>query len=156
MVLAYFSGIISQLQALNSSKLEPILSITVCSFSVFSYHSRKTDISGSSNIVDTLPSSKAYELIAELCLKEEQLRDNGYPRAGEKPGTAIICKAQSAVPNNERDRYCRRCGKTFTLDQYDEECIDQCNYHPKSPGFRRGNYSTIFASFIELCGYLSK
>lgn len=95
-------------------------------------------MSGSTNIVDTIASSKAYELIAELCLTEDQLKNNGYPRAGAKPGMASIFTSQKAAPNNENDRYCRRCGKTFTLDHYDEDCVDQCNYHNKSPGFRRG------------------
>lgn len=99
---------------------------------------RKTNTSGSAYVIDTMASSKAYELIAELCMNEEQLQENGYPRSGTKPGMAIINKAQRAAPSNEQDRYCRRCGKTYTLDHYDDECVDQCNYHPKKPGFRRG------------------
>lgn len=97
-------------------------------------------MSGSTNIVDTIASTKAYDLIAELCLTEEQLKNNGYPRAGPAPGMAAIFTSQKAAPNNENDRYCRRCGKTFTLDHYDEECVDQCIYHPKSPAFRRGKF----------------
>lgn len=77
-------------------------------------------------------------MIAELCLNDEQLKENGYPRSGNKPGMAAIFKAQKATPNNQNERYCRRCGKLFNFDHYDDECVDQCNYHPKSPGFRRG------------------
>lgn len=97
-------------------------------------------IDGSSNIVDTVASTKAYEMIAELCMNEEQLQENGYPRSGGKPGVAIIYKKQGAAPANPEERYCRRCGKVFKLNEYDDECIDRCNYHPKSPGFRRGNF----------------
>lgn len=77
-------------------------------------------------------------MIAELQLTEELLRVNGYPRPGKKPGMATIYKSQTAPPSNENDRYCRRCGKVFKLTHFDDECVDECNYHPKSPGFRRG------------------
>lgn len=102
---------------------------------------RKPSTDGSTNIVDNVASSKAYEMIAELCLNEQQLQENGYPRSGSKPGIALIFKKQGAAPANPEERYCRRCGKVFKLDEFDEECIDRCNYHPKSPGFRRGNKS---------------
>lgn len=82
-------------------------------------------------------------MIAELCMNEEQLKENGYPRSGAKPGHALIHKKQSATPANAEQRYCRRCGQVFNLDEYDEECIDRCNYHPKSPGFRRGKSISI-------------
>lgn len=78
-------------------------------------------------------------MIAELQLTEEQLRVNGYPRPGAKSGYAQIFKPQKGVTHNEDDRYCCRCGKLYRLDHYDEECVDQCNYHPRRPGFRRGN-----------------
>lgn len=106
---------------------------------LYQYIYRKTDSSGPQNIVDIVSSAKAYEMIAELQLNEEQLRENGYPRPGKKPGQAEIFKVQSATPNNENDRYCRRCGKIYKLDHYDDICVDQCIYHAKSPGFRRGN-----------------
>lgn len=81
-------------------------------------------------------------MIAELCMTDVQLRDNGYPRCGAKPGVATIFNNRiKATPINENERYCRRCGNVFNFSEYDEECIDRCNYHPKSPGFRRGNYS---------------
>lgn len=82
-------------------------------------------------------------MIAELCMTDEQLKDNGYPRCGAKSGHAVIHKKQCAQPANPEQRYCRRCGQVFNLDEFDEECIDRCNYHPKSPGFRRGKSSSI-------------
>lgn len=108
-----------------------------------------SNANGHGNIVDTVSSTKAYEMIVELCLTDEQLKENGYPRPGGKPGVAIIHKHQSATPANENDRYCRRCGKVYKLDEYDEECIDRCNYHPKSPGFRRGKM-TFHELFTKL------
>lgn len=104
---------------------------------------RKTDSFGSTNIVDTVSGEKAYEMIADLQLTEEQLRENGYPRPGNKTGMASIYKSQTKPPNNSNDRYCRRCGKVYKLDHYDEICVDQCNYHPKSPGFRRGKQRKV-------------
>lgn len=80
-------------------------------------------------------------MIAELCLTDDQLRDNGYPRCGGKSGVATIFNNRiKATPINENERYCRRCGSVFNFSEYDEDCVDRCNYHPKSPGFRRGNY----------------
>lgn len=83
-------------------------------------------------------------MIAELCMTDDQLKENGYPRCGSRPGVAVIHKKQGAAPANPDDRYCRRCGKIFKLDEFDEECIDRCNYHPKSPGFRRGKLKFVF------------
>lgn len=71
-------------------------------------------------------------------MTEEQMRENGYPRPGSKNGMAKIYKAPPAAPNSITDRYCRRCGKIFSIEHYDEKAVDECNYHPKSPGFRRG------------------
>lgn len=85
-----------------------------------------------------MPSTKAYALIADLCLTDVQLMENGYPRPTSRSGVARVHKTQGAVPTNKSDRYCRRCGIVFKLTEYDEECVDRCNYHPKCPGFRRG------------------
>lgn len=76
-------------------------------------------------------------------MKEEQMRENGYPRPGNKNGMAKIYKAPPAAPNSITDRYCRRCGKVFSLEHYDENAVDECNYHPKSPGFRRGKFCCV-------------
>lgn len=96
---------------------------------------------GPTNLIDTCSSTKAHEMILELQLTDDQLRENGYPRCGDKPGDAkVFFNRQSAMPTNPLERYCRRCGKVFNLSEFDDECIDRCNYHPKSPGFRRGNY----------------
>lgn len=101
-----------------------------------------TSADGPTNIIDTCSSSKAYEMIAELCMTQDQLYENGYPRCGSRSGVATIFNNRmKATPINENERYCRRCGKVFNFTEYDEECTDRCNYHPKSPGFRRGNYS---------------
>lgn len=110
----------------------------MCLFFSFQLNRKASDLTGSSNIIDNVSSSKAHEMIAELCITEEQLKENGFPRSGPKPGMATIYKPQNSFPTSEDDRYCRRCGKLFKLSHYDDECVDQCNYHPKSPGFRRG------------------
>lgn len=111
---------------------------------------------GPTNLIDTCSSSKAYEMIAELCMTDDQLHDNGYPRCGGKPGAATIFNNRiKATPINENERYCRRCGNVFNFSEYDEDCIDRCNYHPKSPGFRRGNYYSIntFNCNVNICHF---
>lgn len=85
-------------------------------------------------------------MIYEIRLTDEQLLENGYPRPGPKPGLAKIAKTSRPLPTNSEDRYCSRCGKIFRLDQYDEPAVDLCNYHSKSPGYRRG-----FADNLHRC-----
>lgn len=115
-------------------------SLTKESLTKFSKNYRKVDeISTSNEPIDKLPGTKAYELVAECCMTEEQLVENGYPRPGPKPGTAIIKETRTKVkPPNANERYCSRCSKLFDLSIYDEEAKDECNYHPKSTGYRRG------------------
>ncbi|KAH8406589.1 hypothetical protein KR215_008778 [Drosophila sulfurigaster] len=87
---------------------------------------------------DALPGEKAYKMVYDLRMTDEQLVDNGYPRPGKRPGTAVI---QANRPNrrpNETERYCSRCGKVFNLNIYESQGTDMCNYHPKSTGYRRG------------------
>ncbi|XP_073814969.1 uncharacterized protein [Musca autumnalis] len=101
----------------------------------------KTDstLSGGSNEpFDKLPSDKAYDMVFELRLTDEQLVSNGYPRPGIKPGTATIQCTKPMRRPNETERYCSRCGKVFNLTIYEQVCVDECNYHPKSTGYRRG------------------
>lgn len=90
---------------------------------------------------DTISSSKAYEMVAECTLDEEQLRENGFPRAGPKPGQAIVegfYRREQPKPRNDDERYCQRCGKLFNIASYDLPAKDECNYHPKGTGYRRG------------------
>ncbi|XP_053946451.1 RNA exonuclease 1 homolog isoform X2 [Anastrepha ludens] len=87
---------------------------------------------------DKLPGDKAYDMVQELCLTEEQLVSNGFPRPGKGPGLAVITSAKPSRRPNDDERYCSRCGKVFNLKIYEEVCVDECNYHPKSAGYRRG------------------
>ncbi|KAM8703365.1 hypothetical protein ACLKA7_008052 [Drosophila subpalustris] len=87
---------------------------------------------------DSLCGEKAYEMVYDLRLTDEQLVDNGYPRPGPGRGTAVIRACRPNRRPNETERYCTRCGKVFNLDIYETKCTDMCNYHPKSTGYRRG------------------
>ncbi|XP_037808510.1 RNA exonuclease 1 homolog, partial [Lucilia sericata] len=98
----------------------------------------KNDASAGGEPFDKLPSDKAYEMVYDLRLTEEQLVANGYPRSGMKPGTAKIQCTKPMRRPNDTERYCSRCGKVFNLQMYDEVCVDECNYHPKGTGYRRG------------------
>ncbi|XP_055696931.1 RNA exonuclease 1 homolog isoform X2 [Phlebotomus papatasi] len=101
----------------------------------------RTDSTYSGNTFDTIASSKAYDLAADCVLTEDQLRENGFPRPGKHKGQATICKTYQnhhLKPPNPDERYCSRCSKLFTITCYDRPGVDECNYHPKSTGFRRG------------------
>lgn len=90
---------------------------------------------------DTIASAKAYEMVAECTLNEEQLKENGFPRQGTKPGQAIVegfYRREQPKPRNEDERYCQRCGKLFNIASHDLPAKDECNYHPKGTGYRRG------------------
>ncbi|XP_017005894.2 RNA exonuclease 1 homolog [Drosophila takahashii] len=87
---------------------------------------------------DALDAEKAYEMVFDLRLTDEQLVENGYPRPGEKRGTAVIRACRPNRRPNQSERYCSRCGKVFSLDIYEHQGFDMCNYHPKSTGYRRG------------------
>ncbi|CAD7091919.1 unnamed protein product [Hermetia illucens] len=127
---------------------EVILAGKLGQSNAWSVNKKKVDeISTSNEPIDKLPGTKAYELVAECCMTEEQLVENGYPRPGPKPGTAIIKETRTKVkPPNANERYCSRCSKLFDLSIYDEEAKDECNYHPKSTGYRRG-----FADNLHRC-----
>ncbi|KAH8280114.1 hypothetical protein KR018_007984 [Drosophila ironensis] len=87
---------------------------------------------------DGLDARLAYKMIYELRLTEEQLVENGFPRPGSKRGTAVIRACRPNRRPNDRERYCSRCGKIFSLEIYEHPGSDMCNYHPKSTGYRRG------------------
>lgn len=71
--------------------------------------------------------------------------ENGYPRPGLRSGHAIIKNTyrNHPRPNNKSERYCSRCSKQFKLESYDLPSVDECNYHPKSTGFRRGHADNL-------------
>ncbi|KAH8291841.1 hypothetical protein KR054_001428 [Drosophila jambulina] len=98
----------------------------------------KLGFTGSGEPFDALDPQKAYEMVFDLRLTEEQLVENGYPRPGAKRGSAVIRACRPNRRPNESERYCSRCGKVFSLDIYDRHGADMCNYHPKSTGYRRG------------------
>ncbi|XP_017035151.1 RNA exonuclease 1 homolog [Drosophila kikkawai] len=98
----------------------------------------KLGFSGSGEPFDALDPQKAYEMVFDLRLTDEQLVENGYPRPGAKRGSAVIRACRPNRRPNESERYCSRCGKVFSLDIYDRHGADMCNYHPKSTGYRRG------------------
>ncbi|XP_020799645.1 RNA exonuclease 1 homolog [Drosophila serrata] len=98
----------------------------------------KLGLSGSGEPFDALNPQKAYEMVFNLRLTDEQLVENGYPRPGAKRGSAVIRASRPNRRPNESERYCSRCGKVFSLNIYDRHGADMCNYHPKSTGYRRG------------------
>ncbi|XP_011181014.1 RNA exonuclease 1 homolog [Zeugodacus cucurbitae] len=98
----------------------------------------RSDASDGNEPFDKLPGDKAYKMVYELRLTEAQLTSNGFPRPGNGPGNAVITSTRPSRRPNAAERYCSRCGKVFNLKIYDEICVDDCNYHPKSAGYRRG------------------
>lgn len=118
---------------------------------------RKNDATAGGEPFDKLPSDKAFEMVYDLRLTEEQLVANGFPRPGNKPGTAIIQCTKPMRRPNDTERYCSRCGKVFNLQMYDEVCVDECNYHPKSTGYRRGRLNEtiieMYSSFMFSLGF---
>lgn len=93
---------------------------------------------GNGEPFDALDAEKAYKMVFDLRLTEEQLVENGYPRPGDKRGSAVIRACRPNRRPNQKERYCSRCGKVFSLDIYEHQSFDMCNYHPKSTGYRRG------------------
>lgn len=108
---------------------------------IFFFIYSKNDASAGGEPFDKLSSDKAYDMVYDLRLTEEQLVANGYPRTGKKPGTAKIQCTKPMRRPNDTERYCGRCGKVFNLQMYDEVCVDECNYHPKGTGYRRGLFN---------------
>ncbi|XP_037943495.1 putative exonuclease GOR [Teleopsis dalmanni] len=65
----------------------------------------------------------------------KQLEQNGFPRPGERAGMAkinLIRAKKNYV--SQYERLCSRCGKLFNINMYDEQCVDECNYHAKGIG----------------------
>lgn len=72
-----------------------------------------------------------YQNVAKLCMSDQQLKVNKYPRISENPGLAYIFhNALEILPNNT-ERKCSRCLKVFALNEYKKDCVNQCIYHPK-------------------------
>lgn len=93
------------------------------------------------NPLDNVTATKAFDMIYELRLSDELLHSNGFPRPAERAGWALIHRTHAkARPNNPLDRYCARCGTIFNIAHFDDDTVvDACNYHAKSPGFLRGS-----------------
>lgn len=96
--------------------------------------------------IDNCSSSKAYELVTECILTEQQMKENGFPRMGSSPGRAQIYTAKKPRPPNgkEGDNYCARCHKVFNVDIFEEPHYDMCNYHLKRSGFKRGSADNFY------------
>lgn len=110
-------------------------------------HKIKVNNSESSLVtIDNCSSSQAYSLFAECILTEQQLKDNGFPRATEMAGKAKIFTPKKAKPQSARegDYYCSRCHKVFNVEIYDEPGTDMCNFHAKRSGYRRGFADNLY------------
>ncbi len=107
--------------------------------------SKVSESSSSLTTIDNCSSTKAYKLVADCQLNEEQLRENGFPRASTRRGMAKMYTTKPSKPPLENERYCSRCSKVFVLDDYDDlHCVDMCNYHLKRSGYRRGCADNIY------------
>lgn len=96
--------------------------------------------------IDNCSSSQAFNLFNECILTEKQLRENGFPRAGESRGRAKMYVPKKSKPQNgkESDFYCARCHKVFNVEIFDEPQRDLCNFHLKRSGFRRGHADNLY------------
>lgn len=96
--------------------------------------------------IDNCSSSQAFALFAECALTEQQLRENGFPRAGEARGGAQLFTPRKPKPPNgkEGEHYCARCHKVFNVDIYDTSQKDLCNFHLKRSGYRRGHADNLY------------
>lgn len=96
--------------------------------------------------IDNCTSSQAFALFSECILSEQQLKENGFPRATSQKGRAQLFTPKKAKPQNgkEGDYYCSRCHKVFNVEIYDEPSVDSCNYHAKRSGYRRGFADNLY------------
>lgn len=104
--------------------------------------------------IDNCSSSQAYDLISDCLLNEQQLQENGFPRASDVKGRAQFFTPKKAKPQNGRadDYYCARCNKVFNVEIYDEPHADLCNYHPKRSGYRRGHADNYYYCCQSIAG----
>lgn len=108
------------------------------SWSLTNKNSKKTSLSTEESF-DKLSEHKGYKVVYDLRLTEEQLVANGFPRPGLLSGIATILNTRSQIRrHNRNERYCLRCSKVFDIAMYDVPAVDECNYHPKGTGYRRG------------------
>jgi RNA exonuclease 1 len=80
--------------------------------------------------IDNCSGTQAYTLVSECVLSETQLRENGYPRAGESRGKAQFYVPRKARPQNGREGsyYCARCTTVFNIEIYEEVHVDLCKF----------------------------
>lgn len=78
--------------------------------------------------IDNCSSTQCYNLVAECLLNEQQMRENGYPRASEIRGKAQFFVPKKAKPPSQREGsfYCSRCQTVFNVEIYDEHHADLC------------------------------
>lgn len=83
---------------------------------------------------------EAFQWIYDIRLTDKELLTNGFPRVGQLPGTAKIFRQhpETSSANTKNIRNCDRCEKNFNLDQYNQKCIDQCQYHLYRAEFQPG------------------
>lgn len=60
--------------------------------------------------------------------------------------TKTVRRTKEVGPNPD-ERICRRCGNVFKLQDYNEKSTNQCKFHPRVPGVKRGNKNDQIQSF---------
>jgi RNA exonuclease 1 len=94
-------------------------------------HKKKIGNSNSSLLtIDNCTGEQAYNLVSECVASEQQMKENGFPRATEIRGKAQFFVPQKARPQNAREGsfYCSRCHSIFNVEIYDERHVDLCGY----------------------------
>lgn len=81
------------------------------------------------------PRSLEYNKIAAWELSEVEIHENNYPTNNvykQHGFKAIILKKLllfDFLSEDESKRKCKRCYKSFDLNEYNEKCVNQCVYH---------------------------